>query len=504
MALIIGLSGSLRNARFGAGSRDLVKDIASLNSREELIDYLHEQTKIRVDDFIAAGRGENRSFDEIYRELVRAKGDRGLSNSEAALVAALWGAHQEGCEIAHCGLARYFPMSGVPQDLDGLRDILLKADGILLAGPVYFGDRSSVAQEFVEFLRRDPEVFAHIRNKVYGGVVSGAKRNGGQETTLIYQIVDMTNLNMLAVGNDSETTSQYGGTVVAGDVGTAWKDDYGLNTSIGTGRRLARVSNLLDRGQGQAVNDEVNIAVWLLQDHSDHRGRDYFQNACDSIEKEVAGVKFQVLDFTDEEIRRCIACDICPTDPGDPMEYRCIIGSDRDLFKKDHTKITGADAILTAAYSPFDRSEVNSVYQRFTERTRYIRRDDYLIGDRLTAPWVISEVNSNQNLHIRMLTSLVRHHTVLHHPLIGFEHNGALLNSEEMLQQGVSFAHTARQLTAGRISRADSAASITGYKPVGYEISSEKTRTDIESGATGEAQQQRREKLSKQRARLKV
>ena len=51
-----------------------------------------------------------------------------------------------------------------------------------------------------------------------------AKRNGGQETTLVYQLIDMINLNMLGVGNDSASTSQYGGTVVAGDVGTMAKE----------------------------------------------------------------------------------------------------------------------------------------------------------------------------------------------------------------------------------------------------------------------------------------
>ena len=46
-------------------------------------------------------------------------------------------------------------------------------------------------------------------------VLHGAKRNGGQETALIYQLVDFINLGMLGAGNDSQRLS---GTIVAGDV----------------------------------------------------------------------------------------------------------------------------------------------------------------------------------------------------------------------------------------------------------------------------------------------
>src|SRR5262249_20719824 len=157
-----------------------------------------------------------------------------LSNSEAALVAGLWGAFRTGAKIAHCGLGAYFPMTGEADSLDELRQKVLSADSLLVSGPVYFGDRGSVGQEFMEFLYSDPACARYIRNRLYGGIAVGAKRNGGQETTLIYQTIDATNMNMLAVGNDTETTSQYGGTAVAGDVGTLQTDGYGIKTSIGT------------------------------------------------------------------------------------------------------------------------------------------------------------------------------------------------------------------------------------------------------------------------------
>src|SRR5262249_33915727 len=157
----------------------------------------------------------------------------------------------------------------------------------------------------------------------------------------------------------------------------------------------------------------------------------------------------RVLDFTQEKIYRCIACDICPIRVGGPAEYRCIIEADSDLFYARHAELIEVDAILVGAYSPVDRRTVRSVYQRFTERTRYWRHDEYLIGDRLIAPLVINQVGANQNLHIRMLTSFLRHHTVLHHPLIGMEWDGNILNWRDLMVQARSFAANAMELTAG-------------------------------------------------------
>jgi multimeric flavodoxin WrbA len=502
MTTVLGLSCSLRNARFGAGSRKLSDEIKEIKDKEALTSYLESQTKIRAADVIEAGRGDDVPFDQIYRNLLKSKGDRGLSNSEAALVAGLWGAWSNGADIRHCGLAPYFPMNGKGRDLDKLREQILEADALILSGPVYFGDRGSITQEFIEFLREDKAVAEHIKDRVYAGISVGAKRNGGQETTLIYQLVDMTNLNMLAVGNDSETTSQYGGTAYAGDVGTMWKDDYGITTSISTGRRVARTAKILELGRSAVLKDDVKIAIWLLQDDANRHGFKLVEKFCKEVEARTNGIKFSILDCTREDIYRCIACDVCPTDPGPQDEYRCIIKSETDLFRKHHHELIDSDAVLMAAYSPIDRQSINSIYQRFIERTRYLRRDDYTIGDRLVAPLVISEINSNQNLHIRMLTSLVRHHTVLHHPIIGMEFEDRVINWDSMIDQGVSFSHNARIITAGRLSQSPDEMGSIGYNPVGYEISMEKRRQDTEIGRIKNAQDARGARHERSQSRL--
>ena len=474
---ILGISASLRNSRYGAGSRAVIEELASLSTKQQLLNYLETQAKLRAEDFFNSGRKDGLAFDEIYKNLQKLDGQRGLSNSEVGLLAALWGAMQHGADIMHLGLSQHFPDTGEYRAMDLLREKVLSADAILLSGPVYFGDRGSLAQEFIEFLAKDPACRQHIKNKLYAGVSVGAKRNGGQETTLIYQLFDMCNLGMLAVGNDSSTTSQYGGILHAGDVGTARNDEYGIDTAIGTGKRMARVAKLFQTGSQLSTSSPVNVGVWLLQDNATKHGFHQIKELCSDIENASSQpITFSIYDFTEEKIRRCIACDICPTHVGPKDEYRCIIQNRDDVFKKYHQEITNTDAILLAAYSSHDKNNLKSVYQRFIERTRYLRRDNYIFSDMLASALVISEMNAMQNLHRRMLTSLVRHHTVINQPLIGFEHESQLLNRQQLVDSGCQFAKLAKQLHLGRIAMAEETIANTFYNPVGYTISAEKLK----------------------------
>ncbi|HCU5991984.1 TPA: flavodoxin family protein [Legionella pneumophila] len=482
MAKILGVSASLRNARFGAGSELLLDEIKDIQSKEELYVYLNKQSKIRAEDFLEAGKEKGLRFDEIYIELRKLKSDRGLSNSEAALVVALWGAIQEDAEIDHLPLANHFLPTGKIRNPEQLRQKVLEADGIILATPVYFGDRSSLSQSFIEFIHSDPYLRKHVKNKVYSGVAVGAKRNGGQETTLIYQMIDMVNLNMLAVGNDHRTTAQYGGTAVGGDVGTACQDQYGLETCIGAGYRVAAVAKLLESAKKYRLKDKLNIDLWLLQDDRSSTGMGYLKRWIDELSHNHPEVNFRLFDFTQENVTRCIACDICPITQGSKYEYHCIITTEKDIFKKMHMELLSADAVIPCAYSPKNREDINSIYQQFIERSRYLRRDHYAFDNLLTAPFVISEIGANQNLHIRMLTSMIRHHTVLHHPLIGVEHQGNLLNFPELINQGKVLIENTIKLTIGRQFITNNQNTI--YNPLGYVISAQQHQESLESGAT--------------------
>lgn len=465
--LILGLSASLRNARSKAGSASLKAEIAGLEDRPALDAFIQQQAAQHLEQFLEAGRRDGKPFDELYRNLQKTGGLRGLSNSEVCLVAALWAARQKGCEVAHVALADHFPATGETVDLDGLKAALRAADGIVLATPVYFGDRSSLAHRLIELIRADADLKTDLADKLYAGVAVGAKRNGGQETTLIYQMQDMINLGLLAVGNDSDTTSQYGGTAHAGDIGTIPKDGYGIETSLGTGRRIARVALELQMARDSRLADPLRLGVWMLQD----RAGEAMGHLGPLFEGLGEGVDLKVQDLTDQRIRPCIACDICPTHVGPDEEYRCIIARRDDGLKQLHDSFLWPDVLMPTLYSPRDRAGLVSVYQEFMERTRYLRRGDYVFTDHLVVPLILEEVGAGENLAIRAMTSFIRHHTVMAKPLIGLVHEGRLINRDQLAADLAAALRQGRALTAGRLVSANLGARATQYNPVGYVLS---------------------------------
>ncbi len=471
---ILGISASLRNARRGRGNKTLITDLNSISSKSELIAYLESQAKIHLQNFVDAGRKENLPFDQMYKKLKRLKGDRGLSNSEVALASALWSSKELGAEISHLSLSEYFTETSEEKNIEELKEKLLDADGLLLASPVYFGDRGSLSQSFINLLRNDKDLGKKMQGKIYAGVTVGAKRNGGQETALIYQLLDMINCDFFGVGNDSETTSQYGGTGYAGDIGSMAKDTYGLDTAMGTGRRITRVTSMMKGIDEIKLKGKHKIVFWILQDR-DNYARDYIQNLV-NIHRD--NLEAEIIDIANQNIIRCIACDFCPTHIDVDEEYRCIIKANRDNMSDLHNLFLNADAIVPVAFSPIDRRGLETNYQRFIERTRYLRRGDYVFSDLLTAPIVIDEIGANENLHIRMMTSMIRHHTILSKPIISYQSKGKELNTEQVLEQFSSFNQQVRKVVIGKLLAYSSDVNHLKYKPVGYVLSAAKDKED--------------------------
>jgi multimeric flavodoxin WrbA len=304
---VLGLSGSLRNARFQVGSRSLTRELENLQTENDLTAYLVEQTKVRAEDFLEAGLSSGAPFDEVYRALQKRRLERGLSNSEAATASALWAAHRADATISHIALAEHFPPNGLIRDPERLAAALRAADGIIVSSPVYFGDRGSLVQSLFEFIASDRALKQDMAGKVYGGLAVGAKRNGGQETTLIYQMLDMLNMGMLAVGNGHETTAQYGGTAKAGDVGTFAADLYGLETCIGTGRRVARTAMMRSlRREGVSLADKLAVHIWIVQDSDDGKGFRYFQDWARVVENRDPTVSVRIFNAVDDKVARCL------------------------------------------------------------------------------------------------------------------------------------------------------------------------------------------------------
>lgn len=461
--LILGLSASLRNKLPYDVSNGIVGELKEISTSEDLDIYINK----------------------------KAQGLRRLSNSGVCLVVALWAAFREGTDIEHVSLSEHFTSTGNTKDINKLKETLCRADGIILSTPVYFGDRSSLSQNFIEMIRADSLLRERIAGKLYAGVAVGAKRNGGQETTLIYQMLDMLSVGFIAVGNDSITTSQYGGTGHAGDIGEMPKDSYGINTSLGTGRRVGRVATLLKTAKPSHLLDDLRVGLWILQDRDDLAKRTMEE----FLEQLGPGVTFIQPPLLDKHIRPCIACDICPTTVGPDEKYRCIIASAKDGMKDFHQGLIRADVIMPVLYSPKDRTGLISVYQQFMERTRYLRRGDYVFTDRLVSPLVFAEIGSNENLHIRMLTSFIRHHTVMIKPVIGWIQDGHLLNRDEVKEDLYNTLKQGKRLLTGRLKTADTNPKFTIYQPVGYVLSSKKNKQKESLDARKRAMNMRLERL---------
>jgi multimeric flavodoxin WrbA len=467
---LLGIAASLRNARWGAGNRRLIEQISGLNDKPALMRFLTQESELHLENFVQAGRKEGKEFLEIYRNLAKSNGDSGLSNSEIALTAALWAALQEGAEISHLSLAEFFDANGNFRHPERLRQALLQADGLLVSGPVYFGDRGSLAESLVDFIARDRDLAENLANKLYGGIAVGAKRNGGQETTLIYQMMDMLGLGLLGVGNDSDTTAQYGGTGVAGDVGTMHKDAYGLDTSIGVGQRMGRVMQLLATPTRLAAQPR---ALFLILGEVDSIAQ---QTVASLVGRLGSSMKATVIDLSRRSIKRCIACDICPTHIDVDDVYRCIIKSENDDLSELHVDLLHHDIMIPVMATARDRSRMTGNYQTFIERSRYIRRADYAWSNQLVAPITLTENPGIDTYSLRLMTSFLRHHTVMTQPQVGRIEGDRVVGLDQMAAGLANALGMTERLAAGRLSLSSEPG--LRYHPVGYVLSANKDLED--------------------------
>lgn len=470
---ILGISGSLRNARRGLGGYDLIRDINNIQSKDELNEYLTQEAEIHLKNFEKAGRLDSLPFDQMYNNLKKEKGNKGLSNSEVALTASLWSAKEIGVEIDYVSLSEYYSESS-KKDITELKNKILNADGIIISTPVYFGDRGSLVQTLLNEIRKDTELLSGVERKIFAGIAVGAKRNGGQETALIYQLMDMLNLGFLGVGNDSETTSQYGGTGLAGDIGTMPKDQYGLDTAMGTGRRIARVAKMVSLAENHKLKANPKVLYWILQD-SNHLAKEIIKNLPIEFTSQINA---DIIDISEKSIMRCIACDVCPTHIDIDEEYRCIIKSKKDDLSDIHEKLMDYDAIIPVVFSDKNAKDIKSNYQKFLERTRYLRRGDYVFSDIVVAPLVIEEIGTNDNMHIRMSTSMIRHHTVLSAPIKLNTLNNKVIEHQGIKNEFNNLLKAIKVISKGKLVSYSEEVNHLKYNPVGYVLSAVKDRED--------------------------
>lgn len=301
--------------------------------------------------------------DDIFNAVHEIGYEGKVSNSEALLLAAMWGAKKE-----HVDVELIYPGQTVPDDFDG----------VVFASPVYFGDRSSHLHDRIRAM--------DLKDKAVGVVSSGAKRNGGQETTNIYALYDCLTKGAVITGN-GPPTAQYGGTGWAGNKTAIVNDDFGIKTSFGTGTQVAKLSKMARLVEG---DEKPNILLLIMTPGVLNFPMSEFKNS-----------HIEILDLTPKHIKRCAACPVCPN--GDlEKDYTCIISGDD--MPEIHNYILDADCVIFVSAmsdAPID------MYQTFMERTRFVRRNHFELAER-----VYSSISYTQSMTdifpLRAMTSMLR------------------------------------------------------------------------------------------------
>jgi len=450
-SMILGLAGSNRSGLTRTDEQRLTDGV--------LREYVE-------DDFNIYGTGTDKISRavELIEQLAQGLDTPSLTNSETALIVALISARMVGTEVELLSLNNVLKEGKA--GLERLKDALSRCAGIVSSSPVYFGDRSSFVHDLLNMIHHDPELMALFRDKVFCGISIGAKRNGGQETMLIYQLLDFLEMGVLGVGNDAFSTSQYGGTCMAGDVGTLLHDAYGVLTSQGTGRRGAAMARFVDRSSGFSLKDKLKVGFFLLQD-SNGKGEAQLTALLERFSGRLDPKVFRV---AYEPVIPCKGCKLCPAFIGPIGEYRCAVRDPDDFFMRHHTALLDLDVLVPVLYSPRDKRGLRSAYQRFVERTRYIRRSDYIFSDIPFTAMIFEEPGANQNLHIRVLTSLIRHQTVALRPMIVHIWQDTLLSSADMDNAFEMFLAQAELVTVARHASTVEGQSMSLYNPVGFTL----------------------------------
>lgn len=465
---------SLRGSRSKTSSNKLIEELSILTDKDSLLSYLNFQCHEHLKHFPNSKNDED--FYTQYKNYTKSRAVDGLSNSEAALAAAAWpllrSKHNNIKFLSSDELINL-----LENDQSTLINYIQSAKSILLSTPVYFGDRSSLSQRFYDFIISNKSSFS-LNSKFFAAVSVGAKRNGGQETTLVYSIMDYLQAGFQCVGNDSKTTSQYGGTVHAGDIGTAGTDQYGVNTCIGTGRRILE---LLSYGPLNTKDLPSGYKPKCLVIN-------FSRNDISSVFKHPSfnSYRFEILNLSEKSQKPCLACDICPTSVNVDEKYRCIIkGSSKDFLEDFHHHLIDSDVIL-----PFvedSPGESHYGFQKFIERTRYLRRGDYIFSGVPVIPIVLNSTHDHYpTFHFRLSTAFLRHNTILISPIVS--------SSYESIGRSLVCrfnSYPINELVSARINHF----SYGCYNPVGYYISSEKDKLDLLSGRRHKAIENRVQRL---------
>ena len=158
-------------------------------------------------------------------------------------------------------------VSGCPvhrDAMDRIVPLLLQADGIILASPVYFGGVTAQLKCFMDrtesLLRYTPHPrTAALRNKVGAAITVGGNRNGGQEAAIqgIHHFFLVHDMIVVGTGPDTQPGCYLGAAAFSGmdpEKGSQVRDavlfdDTGLRAAEILGRRVAELVKTMTHSQ---------------------------------------------------------------------------------------------------------------------------------------------------------------------------------------------------------------------------------------------------------------
>jgi multimeric flavodoxin WrbA len=263
-----------------------------------------------------------------------------------------------GCSVTESGFDK-------PETVKGA---MMDAHALLLGSPVYFG---SIAPSLNEVMQQLSPF--DLSSKVGACVTVGTQRNGGQETAIedIWRWFMAKSITF--VGN-GPVTSQYGGTAWGGAIGTAEKDEYGLHTTEGTGKRLAQDAIIREVGRIVVAGGYPARKPRFLVFHAGPRPN----LGSDGIGHHT---KYLSLEEDMTNVEDCVACAVCPPDNvKEPGVYGCIFDDD---VNRNYHYFYDASTIVCSASD--DTGLCPPGFWRVLNRMRSVRRNNYDLTGRCGA-----------------------------------------------------------------------------------------------------------------------
>jgi multimeric flavodoxin WrbA len=132
-------------------------------------------------------------------------------------------------------------------DVQGVLDAMVAADGLLVATPVYFGLPSDLFSKFIMRTRVLRHQDFRLANRPTGVLATAARRSGGAETTIIATWLPFVRNGCLVVGN-GDGTCQFGAYGWAGGRGHILSDEWGLEQAFQTAERVFTLAKVIKAG----------------------------------------------------------------------------------------------------------------------------------------------------------------------------------------------------------------------------------------------------------------